>query len=156
MTPTLMMRSTHASTSANQSVQRGSQSTSIQDVGAHSMTGSNGDGYNMLLSLLQSGQFMARNGLVNGQNSILSGVRLPSSDSLLNNLPADNSVHSYDEVSSDSLCAMLGVQEVTAALHTRRLRWYGHVARSSSCINSITSMTIPSARRGRPKKTWSE
>ena len=52
---------------------------------------------------------------------------------------------------------MLGVQEVTAALQTRRLRWYGHVARSSSCINSITSMTIPSARRrGRHKKTWSE
>ena len=38
-----------------------------------------------------------------------------------------------------------------------RLRWFGHVALSSSCINSITSMTIPSARRrGRPKKTWSE
>ena len=66
-------------------------------------------------------------------------------------------VRDDDEVSSDSLCAMLGVQEVTAALRTRCLRWYGHVARSSSCINSITSMTIPSARRrGRPKKTWSE
>ena len=52
---------------------------------------------------------------------------------------------------------MSGVQEVTAALRTRRLRWYGHVAHSTSCINSITSMTIPSARRrGRPKKTWSE
>ena len=52
---------------------------------------------------------------------------------------------------------MLGVQGVTTALPTRRLRWYGHVARSSSCINSITNMTIPSARRrGRPKKTWSE
>ena len=52
---------------------------------------------------------------------------------------------------------MLGVQEVTAALRTRRLRWFGNVAGSSSCINSITSMTIPSARRrGRPKKTWSE
>ena len=61
------------------------------------------------------------------------------------------------EVSADSLCAMLGLQEVTAALRTWCLRWYGHVARSSSCINSITSMTIPSARRrGRPKKTWSE
>ena len=77
MTPALMMRCTHASTSASQSEQRGSQSTSIQDGGAHSMTGSNGDGYNMLLSLLQSGQFMARNGLVNGQNSLLSGVGLP-------------------------------------------------------------------------------
>ena len=62
-----------------------------------------------------------------------------------------------DEVSVDTLCAMLGVQEVTAALRTRRLRWFGHVAHSSSCINSITSMTIPSAgRKGRPKKTWSE
>ena len=66
-------------------------------------------------------------------------------------------VRDDDEVSSDSLCAMLGVQEVTAALRTRRLRWYGHVARSSLCINSITSMAIPSARRRRrPKKTWSE
>ena len=66
-------------------------------------------------------------------------------------------VRDNDEVSAHTLCAMLGVQEVTAALRTRRLRWYGHVARSSSCINSITSMTIPSVRRrGRPKKTWSE
>ena len=66
-------------------------------------------------------------------------------------------VRDDDEVSSDSLCAMLGVEEVTAALCTRRLRWYGHVARSSKCINSITRMTIPSTRRrGRPKKTWSE
>ena len=61
-----------------------------------------------------------------------------------------------DEVSADTLCAMLGVQ-VTTALRTRRLRWYGRVARSSSCINSITSMTIPIARRrGKPKKAWSE
>ena len=66
-------------------------------------------------------------------------------------------VRDDEEVSADTLCAMLGVQEVTAALRTRRLRWYGHVARSSSGINSITSMTIPSARRrGRPKNTWSK
>ena len=66
-------------------------------------------------------------------------------------------VRDDDEVSADTLCAILGVQEVTAALCTRRLRWFGHVAHSSSCINSITSMTIPSARRReRPKKTWSE
>ena len=62
------------------------------------------------------------------------------------------------EVSADdTLCAMLGVQEVTAAHRTRRLRWFGHVACSSLCINSITSMTIPNTkRRERPKKTWSE
>ena len=66
-------------------------------------------------------------------------------------------VRDDDEVSTDRLCAMLGVQEVTAALRTRLLRWYGHVTRSSLCINSIKSMRIPSARRrGRPKKTWSE
>ena len=29
------------------------------------------------------------------------------------------------EVSADTLFAMSGAQEVTAALHTRRLRWYG-------------------------------
>ena len=48
--------------------------------------------------------------------------------------------------------ATLGVQEeVTTALRTR------HVACSSSCTNSVTSMTIPSIkRRGIPKKTWSE
>ena len=46
---------------------------------------------------------------------------------------------------------------MTSALRTRRLRWCGHAAHSSSCINSNTSMMIPSARRrGRPKKTWSE
>ena len=66
-------------------------------------------------------------------------------------------VRDDEEMYADTLCAMLGVQKVTAALRTRCLIWYGHVARSSSCINSITSMTIPSARRrGRPKKTWSE
>ena len=66
-------------------------------------------------------------------------------------------VRDEEEVSADILCAMLGVQEVSAALCTRRLRWFGHVACSSPCINSITSMTTPSTRRrGRPKKTWSE
>ena len=60
-----------------------------------------------------------------------------------------------EKVTVDTLCAMLGVQ-VTAALRTSHLRWPGQVSRSSSFTNSITSMTIPSARgRGRPKKTWS-
>ena len=60
-------------------------------------------------------------------------------------------------VTTDTLFVMLDMQEVTAALCTRRLRWFGHIARSSSCTNAITSMTIPSARRrGRPKKTWPE
>ena len=62
-------------------------------------------------------------------------------------------VRDDDEVSADTLYAIIGVQKVTAAPGTRRLRWFRHVSRSSSCINSITSMTIPSARRrGRLKR----
>ena len=75
----------------------------------------------------------------------------------LQRLCRNDGVRDDDEVSADALFAMLGVQEVTAALRTGRLRWYGHVACSSSYINSITSMKIPSTRRrGRPKKTWSD
>ena len=61
----------------------------------------------------------------------------------------------YKKTNANTLCAMLGVQEVTAALRTRGLRWFGHVTRSSSCINSTTRMTILIVR-GRPKKNWSE
>ena len=41
-------------------------------------------------------------------------------------------------------------------LRTRRLRWYGHVQRATSCINSIMRLGLPGTRdRGRPRKTWS-
>ena len=60
-------------------------------------------------------------------------------------------VRDDDEVPAYTVCAMLGVQEMNAALRTRRLRWFGHVASSSSCTISITRMTILIARRrGRP------
>jgi len=50
----------------------------------------------------------------------------------------------------------LDVDEITAVLRTRRLRWYGHVQRATSCINSITRLGVPGTRnRGRPRKTWS-
>ena len=39
-----------------------------------------------------------------------------------------------DEISIDLLCAR--IQVVTAALRSKRLRCYGHVVRSSSCIKS--------------------
>ena len=36
------------------------------------------------------------------------------------------------------------------------LRWYGHVQRATSCINSITRLELPGTRdRGRPRKTLS-
>ena len=57
----------------------------------------------------------------------------------------------------ETLYTKLGIQEVAVALRTKRLRWYGHVARASSWTNSITSIAIPGPRgRGRPRKSWSE
>ena len=59
------------------------------------------------------------------------------------------------KVHSDALHARLGIQEVTEALYTRCLRWYGHVMRSSSCTNTVIGLNIPGLRgRGRPRKTW--
>ena len=50
----------------------------------------------------------------------------------------------------------LDIDEITAVLRTRRLRWYGHIQRATSCINSITRLGLPGTRdRGRPRKTWS-
>ena len=43
-----------------------------------------------------------------------------------------------------------------AVLRTQCLRWYGHIPRATSCINSITRLGLPGTRdRGRPRKTWS-
>ena len=54
-----------------------------------------------------------------------------------------------DKISSAVFHQKLDLDEITAVLRTRRLRWYGHVQRATSCINSITR------DRGRPRKTWS-
>ena len=54
-----------------------------------------------------------------------------------------------DDISSGKLHSMLGVEEVSSEL--RSLRWFGHVKRSSSRINSVMDMEIPGRRgRGRP------
>jgi len=61
-----------------------------------------------------------------------------------------------DEISSAVLHQKLDLDEITAVLRTRRLRWYGHVQCATSCINSITRLGFPGTRdRGRPRKTWS-
>ncbi|RUS78708.1 hypothetical protein EGW08_013529 [Elysia chlorotica] len=62
-----------------------------------------------------------------------------------------------DEIPIESLLDRLGIQEVTEAVRTRRLRWFGHVTRATSCINDTLSLSVPCVRgRGRPRKTWSE
>ena len=61
-----------------------------------------------------------------------------------------------DKISSAVLHQKLDLDEITAVVRTRRLRWYGHVQRATSCINSITRLGFPGTRdRGRPRKTWS-
>lgn len=66
-------------------------------------------------------------------------------------------VDTRDEVPSTTLLLKLGLKETSAALRTYRLRWFGHVQRASSCINTICEMAIPGVRgAGRPRKTWSE
>jgi len=61
-----------------------------------------------------------------------------------------------DEIPSAVLQHKLDLDEITAVLRTRRLRWYRHVQRATSCINSITQLGLPGTRdRGRPRKTWS-
>ena len=42
----------------------------------------------------------------------------------------------HDKTPIDALYAKLGIQDVTDALCSRRLRWYGHVPRATSWINS--------------------
>ncbi len=55
------------------------------------------------------------------------------------------------------LLAKLGLEEITPTLGSRRLRWYGHVCRSSDTrdIMRPTQFAVPDSRgRGRPRKTW--
>ena len=59
-----------------------------------------------------------------------------------------------DKIPTAVLHQKLDLDEITA-VRTRRLRWYGHVQRATSCINSITRLELPGTRdRGRPRKTW--
>jgi len=61
-----------------------------------------------------------------------------------------------DKISTAVLHQKLDLDEITAVLRTRRLRWYGRVQRATSCINAITRLELPGTRdRGRPRKTWS-
>ena len=62
-----------------------------------------------------------------------------------------------DEVPTVSLYNKLGITEVSDALRSKRLRWYGHATRATSCTNATMNMTLPSTRgRGRPRKSWSD
>ena len=62
-----------------------------------------------------------------------------------------------DRVSSDTLLKRMKLTPVESAVQDSRLRWYGHVCRSSDWINKITELHVEgSMPRGRPRKTWLE
>ena len=66
-------------------------------------------------------------------------------------------IRDRDETPSASRIQKFGIEVITSVLRCRRLRYYGHVQRATSCIKCITNFTIPSTRtKGRPRKTWSE
>ena len=66
-------------------------------------------------------------------------------------------VKAKDEVSSVSLLSMLGIQDLDVVLRTSRMRWFGHVERSTGWIAKERKLNVVAQKRpGRPKKTWDE
>lgn len=62
---------------------------------------------------------------------------------------------SSDEASSDQLLERLGITDISVAICRQRLRWYGHVQRSTY-LKAVSDLVIPGRGRGRPRKTWQE
>ena len=66
-------------------------------------------------------------------------------------------VRAKDEVSSDSLLTKLGIQDLDVVLRTSRMRWFGHVERSTGWITEVRKLNVVAQKRsGRPRKSWDE
>ena len=66
-------------------------------------------------------------------------------------------VRSKDEVSSDSLLTKLGIQDLDVVLRTSRMRWFGHVERSTGWIAEVCKLNVVAQKRsGRSRKSWDE
>ena len=62
-----------------------------------------------------------------------------------------------EEIDTELLLQKLGIDDTEAVLRCRRLRWYGHVQRASSCIKTVTNFPFPGNRKqGGCRKTWSK
>ena len=60
-------------------------------------------------------------------------------------------------VSSDSLLTKLGIQDLDVVLCTSRMRWFGHVERSTGWIAEVRKLNVVAQKRsGRPRKSWDE
>ena len=58
---------------------------------------------------------------------------------------------------SSDLLVRLGIEDLDLILKERRLRWYGHVERSSGAIKTAFDIQVDGKRGpGRPKMTWKQ
>ena len=58
---------------------------------------------------------------------------------------------------SNDLLTLLGLEDLNLIMKERRLRWYGHVERSSGAIKTAWDMQVTGGGgRGRPKMTWKQ
>ena len=59
-----------------------------------------------------------------------------------------------DRISTEKLHAKFGIQNIEAALRCHRLRWFGHVVRSSGWLPKVREFKVVGVKRpGRPKMT---
>ena len=66
-------------------------------------------------------------------------------------------VKAKDKVSSDSILTKLGIQDLDVVLCTSRMRWFGHVERSTGWIAEVLKLNVVALKRsGRPRKSWDE
>ena len=102
----------------------------------------------------------------NVRNSMLHGVETwPMTSAALHRLCRNDRamirwmcrVKPSDDIPMDELHAKLGIDDLTVLVRQHRLRWYGHVMRSSGEINRVRTRHVSGKKGpGRPKKTWEE
>ena len=62
-----------------------------------------------------------------------------------------------DNISSSSIFEKLWIADINISISQNRLRWFGHVYRSTGIINDVMNLVINGNRgRGRQKKTWAD
>ena len=63
-----------------------------------------------------------------------------------------------DKGSFDSILSKLGLQDIETILRANRLRWFGHVERSTGWINYVKNLEVQSQQKrpGRQKLTWND
>ena len=60
-----------------------------------------------------------------------------------------------DRKNAKKLYAKLGIQKIEPALRCHRLKWFGHVMRSSGWLSKVRDFKVIGVKRlGKPKKTW--